>query len=242
MWHHFLLVCVLLSSTIGQQSFINYLLLVPAQIEHPSTETMCVDICGARETLNLTVTLHHGTQDSTLLQQEMIPPKLFKCVQFMSPSLNGKKEEVISIHLSIVGPNTQLSESKNLLVRNMGSFTLIQTDKPVYKQDETVKIRILTFNRDLLAVNDTCPLVEIQDPKQNRIGQWLNLIPDKGIIDLSFPLGSESQLGVYVIIAPNAQQDFHVLEYELPTFEVLVQLPAVVTILTETILFKICGR
>ncbi|XP_073452105.1 alpha-2-macroglobulin-like protein 1 isoform X2 [Aquarana catesbeiana] len=242
MWHPILLVCVVFSSTLGQHSFLNYLLLVPAQIEYPSTETVCLDITGARETLNVTVTLQHGTQDDTLLQQEMIPPKLFKCAQFKAPLPHGGKEEVISIHVSIVGPNTQLSESKNLLVSNMGAFTLIQTDKPVYKRGETVKIRILTFNSDLLAVNDTCPLVEIQDPNLNRIGQWLNIIPDKGMIDLSLPLDSESQLGIYTIIAPNAHQEFHVSEYEVPKFEVLAMLPAVITVSTKTLKFDICAR
>ncbi|XP_040217684.1 alpha-2-macroglobulin-like protein 1 [Rana temporaria] len=242
MWRPILLVCVVFSSTLGQHSFLNYLLLVPAQIEYPSTETVCLDITGAREMLNITVTLQRGTQDDTLLQHEMTPPKLFKCTQFKAPPPHGGKEEVISIHLSIVGPNTQLSESKSLLVSNMGSFTLMQTDKPVYKQGETVKIRILTFNRDLLAVNDTCPLVEIQDPNQNRIGQWLNIIPDKGMIDLSLPLDTESQLGTYTIIAPKARQEFQVSKNEMPTFEVLAMLPAVVTVLMKSLSFKVCGR
>ncbi|KAM5141221.1 alpha-2-macroglobulin-like protein 1 [Mantella aurantiaca] len=241
-WHPFLLVCVLCSSTIGHSSLINYLLLVPAQIEYPSTETVCVDVRGAREILNLTVTLQHGTQDDTLLQQEMIPPKLFKCVQFKTPCPNERKEEVMSIHISIVGPNTQLSKSKNILVRNMGSFTLIQTDKAVYQRGETVKIRILTFNRDLMAVNETCPLVEIQDPNRNRIGQWLNLISDKGIHDMSFPLDPESQLGIYKITALNAENDFHVLEYEEPKFNTQVLLPEVVNVQTKIMPLKICAR
>ncbi|XP_072279934.1 alpha-2-macroglobulin-like protein 1 [Pyxicephalus adspersus] len=242
MWNLFLLVGIFFSSIVGQKSFLNYLLLAPAQIDYPSTETACVDISGARENLNVTVTLQHGTQDKTLLQQEITSSKFFECIQFKSPCPHSGNEEVISIHISIVGINTQLSEGKNMLVRNMGCFTLIQTDKPIYKADETVKIRMLIFDRDLLAVNDICPLVEIQDPKKNRIGQWLNLKPNKGIIDLSFPLDSDSQLGIYTIIAPNAVQDFHVSEYELPKFEVQILFPAVVTILEETFPLKICGR
>lgn len=52
-----------------------------------------------------------------------------------------------------------------------------------------------------------------KDPKKNRIAQWLNLMADKGIIQLSFSLDSQSQPGAYSIIAPNVQQEFHVTEY-----------------------------
>ncbi|XP_056385112.1 alpha-2-macroglobulin-like protein 1 isoform X2 [Hyla sarda] len=172
----------------------------------------------------------------------MTESQLFKCIQFQTPPPEGGVEEVLTVHISLVGSSMQVSNSKNILVRSVGFATLIQTDKPIYKRGQTVNLRILTFNRDFLAVEDICPIVELQDPNKNRIGQWLNLKPQKGIIDLSYSLDSEAQLGVYTIISSHARQDFYVSEYVLPTFEVIVHLPSIVTIVEESFPLKICGR
>ncbi|XP_075699321.1 alpha-2-macroglobulin-like protein 1 [Rhinoderma darwinii] len=243
MWHQLLLLtCCLIPSTIGQSSSIRYLLLVPAEVHSPSNETLCVDVRGARETLRVTVTLQYGVEDNILFQEMMTESQLFKCIKFQTPPPEGGREEVMTVYISLVGPSTQMSDSKKILARGVGPATLIQTDKPMYKPGQTVKFRILIFNRDFLAVEDICPMVELQDPNKNRIGQWLNLKPQKGIIDLSYSLDSEAQLGAYTIISSHARQDFHVAEYVIPTFEVVVHLPLVVTILEETFPLKICGR
>lgn len=237
-----LLICCLIFATIGQSSSVSYLLLIPAEVHFPSNETVCVDVREAQETLRVTVTLQYGVEDNILLQEMVTDSQLFKCIQFQTPPPEGGVEEVMTVYISLVGPSTQMSDSKNILVRAVGSATLIQTDKPIYKRGQTVKFRILIFNRDFLAVEDICPMVELQDPNKNRIGQWLNLKPKKGIIDLSYSLDSEAPLGAYTIISPHARQDFHVAEYVIPTFEVTVQLPPVITILEETFPLKICGR
>ncbi|XP_069609940.1 alpha-2-macroglobulin-like protein 1 [Ranitomeya imitator] len=243
MWHRLLLLTYcLIPWTIGNSSSISYLLLIPAEIHFPSNESLCVDVRGAHETLSVTATLQHGVEDSILLQEMMTESQLFKCVQFKTPPPEGGKEEVVTVFMSLVGPTTQMSNSKKVLVRAVGHATLIQTDKPLYKRGQTVNFRILIFNRDFLAVEDICPMVEIQDPNKNRIGQWLDLKPQKGMIDLSHSLDSEAPLGAYTIIAPHAREDFHVAEYVIPTFDVTVHLPSVVTVLEKTFLLKTCGR
>ncbi|XP_066457150.1 alpha-2-macroglobulin-like protein 1 [Eleutherodactylus coqui] len=244
MWHQLLLLtcCFIPSSSIlGQSSSINYLLLVPAEIHFPSNETLYVDIRGAQESLKVTVTLQRSVDDDILLQEKVTECQFVKRIQFQTPPPEGG-EEVVAVHLSIVGRSTQLSESKNILIRAVSPATVIQTDKPMYKRQETVNFQILTLSEDFLAVDDTISRVEIQDPNKNRIGQWLNLKPKKGIVNLSYSLDSEAQLGAYTIICPHAHQDFHVAEYVVPTFGLAVQLPDVVTILEERFPLKICGR
>ncbi|XP_075072207.1 alpha-2-macroglobulin-like protein 1 isoform X2 [Mixophyes fleayi] len=242
MWFQLLLVVSLVSSNHGQSSFLNYLMLVPAEVHYPSSETAYVLIIGAEEKMNVTITLQCSVQDNILFQQEVNPPEFYKSITFKTFPPEGGIEEVVSVHISLVGPKTRISESKYILVRRVDSSTLIQTDKPIYKPGETVKFQILRFDRHFLAVNKISPLVELQDPHKNRIGQWLNLTSQKGIIDLSHSLDSEAQHGVYTIIGPNARQFFHVSEYTLPTFEAVIKLPSVVSILDKDIPVKICGR
>ncbi|XP_053305997.1 alpha-2-macroglobulin-like protein 1 [Spea bombifrons] len=241
MWSHLLLISIVVSPSLGQ-SPVYYLLLVPAEVHYPSVEKACVDVVGAQEDLLVTITLQTVDRDTTLYQQRVSGAKLFHCVSFQVPPPADGQEEVASIHISLMGSSTHVSESKNILIRNVGSATVIQTDKHIYKPGQDVNFRILTVDRDFHAVEDTFPLVELQDPHGNRIGQWVNLIPRRGIIDLSYSLDSESPLGIYTIKSPGGRQSFHVAEYELPAFEVAILLPPAVTILDETIQFKICGR
>ncbi|KAM9323753.1 alpha-2-macroglobulin-like protein 1 [Gastrophryne carolinensis] len=241
MWHHLLLICSLVSNTVGQNS-INYLMLAPAEIHFPSTETACVDISGARENVTVRIIIQQGVHDKVILRHSLTKFKLFTCVQFQAPCPNKRTEEVLTIHISIVGPTTNLSESKKMLVRLMGSFTMIHSDKPIYTPGQVVNIRVLSFNREFLAVNDICPLVAIQDPNRNQIAQWVDLIPNNGIISISFELDSDAPYGVYKIISPQAKEEFHVSDYTIPKFAVKVLLPSVVTLLEKSFPLKICGR
>nr|XP_009483689.1 PREDICTED: alpha-2-macroglobulin-like protein 1 [Pelecanus crispus] len=81
----------------------------------------------------------------------------------------------------------------------------------------------------------------MQDPKGNRIAQWLNVTPVGGIVDLSFPLAAEAQVGEYTIKMPDRTHTFRVEEYVLPKFSVSIQMPQVVTILEENFRLHICG-
>lgn len=55
----------------------------------------------------------------------------------------------------------------------------------------------------------------MQDPNNNRIGQWLDVAPQEGIADLYFQLAAESPLGTYIISVAKekAHSSFSVEEY-----------------------------
>lgn len=66
----------------------------------------------------------------------------------------------------------------------------------------------------LFALGNNCSLLlPMQDPKGNRIAQWLNVTPVGGIVDLSFPLAAEAQVGEYTIKMPDRTHTFRVEEY-----------------------------
>ncbi|CAH2323054.1 alpha-2-macroglobulin 1 [Pelobates cultripes] len=237
-----LVLCSSLWSSLGDSSKMYYVLLVPAEVHYPSTEKACVHVIGARENLTLTVTLQSESEDIILHQQDMTGPLLHHCINFQIPAPADDVEEVVSIHISLLGKFTDVSESKNIQIRHMGTATMIETDKPMYNCGEQVNFRILRFNIDFLAANDMVSLVQLKDPKENLISQWINLSPQQGIIDLSFSLSSECIEGMYTIKTPDEQQVFQVQEHVLPRSEVLVMLPSVVTVLDENVKYKICGR
>ncbi|NXN08212.1 A2ML1 protein, partial [Indicator maculatus] len=82
------------------------------------------------------------------------------------------------------------------------------------------------------------------DPKDNRIEQWLNVVPQDGIADLSFQLSDEPLLGTYVISITSAKaySTFSVEEYVLPKFEVYFEAPNQIYVLDKSFPLRICGR
>ncbi|NXI50779.1 A2ML1 protein, partial [Chloroceryle aenea] len=154
----------------------------------------------------------------------------------VAPPADGT-EEIATVKLIITGEGLNVEEKKKVLIRKASSGTFIQTDKPIYQPGETVKFRIVTLDEEFLALNDS-------DPKNNRIEQWLDVVPQDGIADLSFQLSDEPMLGPYVINVTSAKAygTFSVEEYVLPKFEVTFEVPNQIYILEKTFPLCICGR
>ncbi|XP_053154513.1 alpha-2-macroglobulin-like protein 1 isoform X4 [Hemicordylus capensis] len=242
----------LLSVTTSAVSDPHYLVAFPAVIKHPSTETFCVLLHSLPNTVHLAVTLEMTAQNHTLLEKDVLNPGYFKCTSFQVPAFVSKsfhmeeEEEVARVHVLIrEDENVCFEGRKKVLVKNPYIRHLIEPDKPFYKPGETAKFRILRLDEEFKAIEDEIPLVELIDPNENRIGQWVNVKSQQGIVDLSFPLASEAALGSYTIKVGDSylkQREFKVEEYVLPKYEVLLQLPPLVTTLDEEIQFSVCGK
>ncbi|NXL89102.1 A2ML1 protein, partial [Alectura lathami] len=154
----------------------------------------------------------------------------------VAPPADGT-EEIATVKLIITGQGVNIEEKKKVLIRKASSGTFIQTDKSSYKPGETVKFRVVTLDEDFMALSDS-------DPKNNRIEQWLNVVPRDGIADLSFQLSDEPLPGTYVINVTNrkAYGSFSVEEDVLPKFEVIFEAPAKIYALDKTFLLRVCGR
>ncbi|XP_045321680.1 alpha-2-macroglobulin-like protein 1 isoform X2 [Leopardus geoffroyi] len=87
-------------------------------------------------------------------------------------------------------------------------------------------------------------MVELQDPNSNRIAQWLEVMPEQGIVDLSFQLAPEATLGTYTVAVAGGKTfgTFLVEEYVLPKFQVDVVEPKQLSTVEESFLVKICCR
>ncbi|NWQ66227.1 A2ML1 protein, partial [Neopipo cinnamomea] len=149
----------------------------------------------------------------------------------------GGTEEIATVKLTITGEGVNIEEKKKVLICKTRSGTIIQTDKPIYQPGQTVKFRIVTLDEEFIALNDS-------DPKNNQIEQWLNVIPQDGIADLSFQLSDEPLLGTYLInvTSVKAYGSFSVKEYVLPKFEVIFEAPNQIYALDTTFPLRVCGR
>ncbi|XP_060736640.1 alpha-2-macroglobulin-like protein 1 [Tachysurus vachellii] len=191
------------------------------------------------------VNLEYNQNSVTLLTETYINEEYYRCVPFQVPVVI--LELVASINIQIKGSETFLNKTTQILITPSTQVTLVQTDKPIYKPGQTVKFRIVSLDTDFLTYEQTFPTIEVKDPNSNRIGQWLNVATSSGLVDLSYPLNCEATKGVYIITVwdeknKELQQNFEVKDYVLPTFEVTVELPPVITILDTNATLKVCAK
>ncbi|XP_026856595.2 CD109 antigen [Electrophorus electricus] len=112
--------------------------------------------------------------------------------------------------------------------RNMS--ILLQTDKPGYRPEESVKIRAVVISPNGKPCDEDIDLV-IMDPRGNIVQQWLSMDTVLGTVDKEFQLSQNPPLGRWKIVATanEVTQDkpFHVDHHVVRKFEVLVEAPKV---------------
>ncbi|KAK7098096.1 CD109 antigen-like [Littorina saxatilis] len=106
----------------------------------------------------------------------------------------------------------------------------IQTDKAKYQPGQTVQFRALAMLPDLQVSQDSMDIV-ITDPHNNRIAQWLGVKSDDetGVFQGEMTTSLFPPLGAWKIKATvdgvSEEKSFTLEEYELPQFEVKLDLP-----------------
>ncbi|KFQ74132.1 Alpha-2-macroglobulin-like 1, partial [Phaethon lepturus] len=220
----------------------NYAVAIPSQLYYPFSETVCLQLSRKQAVpIRVTVTLQSRAGNKSLITQSISQLTFFHCTSFQVPPPVGNPDEVAFIGITVLGANSEYEKKQKVLIKHADKKTFIQTDKPVYKPGQSVKLRIVTLDQNFIASNETHRLVELKDPKGNRIAQWLNVTPVGGIVDLSFSLAAEALVGEYTVKMPDRTHTFRVEEYVLPKFSVSIQMPQVVTILEENFRLHICG-
>ncbi|XP_071618219.1 alpha-2-macroglobulin-like protein 1 [Heliangelus exortis] len=221
-----------------------YLIIVPAALPYPSSQRVCLDLRGVEKPIRVALTLVLPSGNLSLYRKVVRNNWIFECSKFQVPQPAGN-QEVGTVHLRISnGHYFSVNEEKKVLIHRAGTGTFIQMDKPVYNPGQTVKFRIVTLTEDFAPVSSKYSVVEVQDPNQNRIGQWLDVRPKQGIADLSFQLADELSLGTYTIsvVNPKASTTFKVEEHVLQKFDVFFEGPAQIYASDKTFHLRVCGR
>ncbi|XP_073541265.1 alpha-2-macroglobulin-like [Phyllobates terribilis] len=232
---------VILQTLVALEANLHYAVIFPSELRSQHSETICVQLENAKGESNVKISLNLDNKDTTLVENKFQQDTKFSCLNFKVPTPE-EDASLGTLTLSIHSSGKIETNTSKVLVKKLRSKTLVQTDKAVYKPGQIVKFRILSLNEDLKPENIAIPMVQVQDPEKNRIGQWLNVTINQGIAELSLALSSEPILGEYSIRIKDTSHSFTVEEYVLPRFEVSVQFPKDILINIDQFPVKICSK
>ncbi|XP_033755321.1 alpha-2-macroglobulin-like isoform X2 [Pecten maximus] len=107
---------------------------------------------------------------------------------------------------------------------------MIQTDKKVYKEGQTVHIRGAVLSSDAKPLGTNLDVI-IADPNANKLAHYKGLTPDLGVVAVDFELVNDPTFGEWsiTIMATNTpeivtEKQFKVEKYVLPKFSVAATL------------------
>ncbi|XP_022258314.1 pregnancy zone protein-like [Limulus polyphemus] len=126
-------------------------------------------------------------------------------------------------------------------------IVFVQTDKPIYKPGQTVKVRILPTTHDLkLVPKETIGSFQIENPDGIVLGYWPMLSFAEGIVQFELALPDEPTYGMWRIKGniedTKIYKNFKVKEYVLPKFEVKITPPSYLLTNADSITWKICAQ
>uniref|UniRef100_A0A8D2AJW3 PZP alpha-2-macroglobulin like n=1 Tax=Sciurus vulgaris TaxID=55149 RepID=A0A8D2AJW3_SCIVU len=242
---YLLLLLVLFSANDSDSAEPHYVVLVPSLLHTETPEKGCLLLSHLNETVTVSASLESLRENRSLFTDLVVEKDLFHCVSFTLPRILSSSE-VGFLTIQIKGATQDFRKKNTVLVQNAPSLVFVQTDKPIYKPGQTVRVRVVSLDENFHPQNELIPLIYIENPKRNRIAQWQSLKLESGLSQLSFPLSSEPLQGSYKVVVQKesggtAEHSFTVEEFVLPKFEVKVQVPKIISILDEKVNITVCG-
>jgi len=133
-------------------------------------------------------------------------------------------------------------EDRATVVVEKSLLVFLETDKPIYKPGQTMHMRVVTLNGELMAEVGQV-VVEVFDAKGIKIFRKEAQTDDFGMVDIDLPISTEPNEGVWKINTitekGKTQLDVRVEKYVLPKYEVKVELPRDWFLVNEPLIGKV---
>ncbi|XP_023144578.2 alpha-2-macroglobulin-like [Amphiprion ocellaris] len=219
-----------------------YMVAIPAVLEAGAETKFCASLLQPNKTLIMTVSLMSKETNTTLLEKTS-NAEFHTCVQFQVPLVQN--EETHKFKVEVRGDKFYAKNVKNVLIRVYQPMTFVQTDKPIYLPGQTVHFRVIALDTKFRPAHQLYTIIEIEDAKGNRIGQWLNKTSAGKILQLSYSLNSEAHEGLYNVIVKTdgktTHHSFKVKKYVLPKFDVQINTFDEISIAQSEITADVCA-
>jgi CD109 antigen len=243
-----LLLCSLL--VIGTNADGSYIITAPESIQPGSTYSIKVDILNATDVF-VQATIEVSEYNGLINQYQN------RAIQNASGTFNKGTPDTLNIdtevdikcpscRLRIRGSGgLQFEQVLNIFVISPAAVSMVQTDKAIYKPGQTVRFRAFAVYPDLTFYSGPIT-IKITDPDSNVVKVLANATSSSGVVEDSFTLGEQTVFGTWTIIVSlvnleNSQQSqtFEVSQYELPRFEITVELPPFALVDDDVVTVKV---
>ncbi|KAM5140433.1 alpha-2-macroglobulin-like protein 1 [Mantella aurantiaca] len=231
---------VICSSALVSTSDPHYVITVPIEMMEGSQEKACITIQDLDCELHLKLELKKGDHVHEIASQDIKTTDFSHCYSFQVPSVEHSDKDW-SFHVSGQGEHIKIDETRKIFISNTFYSCVIETDKSTYKPGDIVKFRLLAVDHNLHISNEKYEKILLTDPSGNHIGQWLDVAPDHGIVDLNYHLAKELKFGEYKFtVSERCSGSFAVAEYVLKRFELLINMPPV-AMAAKSFNLEVCG-
>ncbi|CAI9738204.1 complement component C3 [Octopus vulgaris] len=228
--------CLLLAiSSVQGRRQQKVLIVTPQKFRCNEKETVLVNPFTFHTRTAFRITLEHSTHgniiyDNTIYASKTSPRYVQITVKHSDllnrlGSSSDTGEEEHSVVLSVTSKG--FSEKKEIPVSMKSGHIFIQTSKPIYNPGQTVRIRIVTLNEDMLPTKFPVSF-SIQNPSK-LILYSCKFPGDSPFINASYELTSQPPIGNWTVLAEysnglktRAEVKFAVQKYVLPVFEVTI--------------------
>ena len=198
------------------------------------------EILHSGQTHNIPVSLFEGAEPAEgTVRLELLEPDSGRVVAEVSQFVQGSGTAPLSVPSGADGSYTlqifgegvsggRFDDSARVQLRAAPVILFLETDKPIYKPGQEIRIRALRLNSDLRPMPGPVT-VEIQDAKGIKVYKQAVEADEYGMASASLPLSTEPNLGVWKLTAlsgeQSVEQDVRVEEYALPKYEITVNTP-----------------
>ncbi|XP_073402573.1 alpha-2-macroglobulin-like protein 1 [Dendrobates tinctorius] len=243
MWLLLLSVCLaIFRSSCASSSEPHYVIATKMSFQSGSEQKLCVAFVDLKGAVDLKLELEKDDENVVLLKHRIDDYQHSECFAFQVPIL-ARGHQFHDLHVSAVGENLNVNDSKKVMIYDRGIPCIIHNDKTTYKPGDTVKFHVITVDDDFKAVDKKLGVVEIIDPNKHRIAQWQDVTTKQGFAEFSFHLADELAFGSYQINIPDGcDKDFKVDKYATKRFELNISAPSDVATTDKSFHLEICGR
>ncbi|XP_053399007.1 CD109 antigen-like [Mercenaria mercenaria] len=218
----------------------SYVVLTPSSFRGGLPLSVSVNILKATAPVSVTATLaNEFTKRTVAAVTGSFTQGTAGTLQIKVP--NDVNAGFYKLHVNGTGGATFKNET-TIRFESKSISLFIQTDKAMYKPEQTVNFRAFAVFPNLTVY--TGPMyIDIHDPATNKIKQWTGLTDASGVVTKCMIMDSQPVLGdwkIKVVVPGHSEEKvFTVAHYVLPKFEVTVELPTYMLTSDDSITGKV---
>ncbi|XP_065060175.1 alpha-1-macroglobulin-like isoform X3 [Rhopilema esculentum] len=138
------------------------------------------------------------------------------------------------------------NKTGSINIQRSSTTVFIQTDRPIYKPGESMKMRVVAVDSDLKPLEGIISIVSILNPSQSLMRQWRQVKLYNGVASFKLKLSIKPVLGIWKIQATvkgvTKTVQVKVEKYVLPKFQVILKPPPYIALGQEKVYAEVCAK